>query len=193
MRRSRDDDEVDALDDEALLRLIVLRRADAFEEVYRRHAAPIAAVATRLTSDRASADDLTQTTFLKLWEQRERVTARGGSLRAWLFAVLRNVAIDRRRRLRPVIELDEAHDRATAVLGPEDRAIERQSQRDIQAALAALDSDQRIVIELAYFGGLSQTEIAAVVNAPLGTVKSRVRLAMRHLRDAFTIPEEGLV
>ncbi|GAC1420136.1 MAG: sigma-70 family RNA polymerase sigma factor [Candidatus Velthaea sp.] len=175
------------------MRLVVVRRADAFEELYRRHAAPIAAVASRLTPDRASADDLTQTTFLKLWEQRERVTARGGSLRAWLFAVLRNVAIDRRRRVRPVIELDEAHDRATTVIGPEERAMERQSQRDIQHALAALDNDQRIVIELAYFGGLSQTEIAAVVNAPLGTVKSRVRLAMRHLRDTFTIPEEGLV
>ena len=180
MRRSLE--QINDLDDGALLRLVVARRSDAFEELYRRHAAAVAAFSSRVCPDRSSADDLTQQTFLSLWTRAATITSTAQTLRPWLLTVVRNASIDRQRRLRPTTELDRTNDRATDTAGPAEVAIQKQLERDIRQALDKLDSDQRAVIELAYFGGLTQTQIAEVVGAPLGTVKSRVRLAMQHLR-----------
>lgn len=181
MRRSLE--QIDALDDGALLRLVVSRRADAFEELYRRHSAAVFAFASRVCAERSSADDLTQQTFLALWTRAGGIVGTG--IRPWLLTVLRNAAIDRQRRERPTVELDATRERATDGGGPAEIAMQHQLERDIRRALDDLDSDQRAVIELAYFGGLTQTEIADVVGAPLGTVKSRVRLAMQHLRRSI--------
>ena len=175
--------EVAALSDEALLRLVGARHTDAFDELYRRHAPAVAAVASRLVTDRADADEATQRAFMMLWNRAASIDARGGSLRPWLVTVGRNAALDRLRRARPTVATDATHERIPAPgAGPEETAMQRDVRRDINHALEALDPDQRAVVELAYFGGLSQTEISAQTGAPLGTVKSRVRLAMRHLR-----------
>ena len=175
--------EVAALSDEALLRLVGARHTDAFNELYRRHAPAVAAVVSRLVTDRADADEATQRAFMMLWNRAGSVDARGGSLRPWLVTVGRNAALDRMRRVRPTVSTDTTHERIPATdAGPEETAMQRDVQRDIHHALEALDPDQRAVVELAYFGGLSQTQIAAQTGVPLGTVKSRVRLAMRHLR-----------
>ena len=174
-----------------LLRLVGARHADAFDELYRRHAWAVAAVAARLVDDRADADEATQSAFMALWNRARSVQARGGSLRAWLVTVGRNAALDRRRRSRSTVPTDATHDRiAAAGAGPEETVMQHAVQRDIRHALEALEPDQRTVVELAYFGGLSQTEIAAETGVPLGTVKSRVRLAMRHLRRALE-PAQG--
>ena len=175
--------EVAALSDEALLRLVGARHTDAFNELYRRHSSAVAAVASRLLADRADADDATQRTFMMLWNRAASIDARGGSLRPWLVTVGRNAAVDRVRRVRANIATGTIHDRIPATdAGPEETAMQRDVRRDIDHALETLDPDQRAVLELAYFGGLSQTEISAQTGIPLGTVKSRVRLAMRHLR-----------
>ena len=175
--------EVAALSDEALLRLVGARHTDAFNELYRRHSSAVAAVASRLLADRADADDATQRAFMMLWNRAESIDARGGSLRPWLVTVGRNAAVDRVRRVRASVATAAIHDRIPATdAGPEETAMQRDVRRDIDHALETLDPDQRAVLELAYFGGLSQTEISAQTGIPLGTVKSRVRLAMRHLR-----------
>ena len=179
----RPGEEVALLSDEALLRLVGSRHTDAFDELYRRHAWAVAAVASRVAADRADADEAVQSAFMTLWTRAASIDVRGGSLRPWLVTVARNGAIDRTRRTRPTVPTDATHERIPAVgAGPEESAVRGDVQRDILQALEALDPDQREVVELAYFGGLTQTEISAQTGAPLGTVKSRVRLAMRHLR-----------
>jgi RNA polymerase sigma-70 factor (ECF subfamily) len=178
--------EVAALSDEALLRLVGARHADAFDELYRRHAPAVAAVASRVVSDRADADEATQRAFMMLWNRAASIDVHGGSLRPWLVTVGRNAAVDRVRRVRARAPVEAIHERIPATgAGPEETAMQRDVRRDIDHALESLDPEQRVVVELAYFGGLSQTEIAAQTGVPLGTVKSRVRLAMRHLRRAL--------
>jgi RNA polymerase sigma-70 factor (ECF subfamily) len=175
--------EVAALSDEALLRLVGARNADAFNELYRRHAPAVAAVASRVVSDRADADEATQRAFMTLWNRAASIDARGGSLRPWLVTVGRNAAVDRLRSVSATVSVDASYERIPATdAGPEETVMQRDVRRDIDHALESLDPEQRAVLELAYFGGLSQTEISAQTGVPLGTVKSRVRLAMRHLR-----------
>ncbi len=175
--------EVAALSDEALLRLVGARHTDAFDELYRRHAPAVAAVASRVVLDRADADDATQRAFMMLWNRAASIEVRGGSLRPWLVAVGRNAAVDGTRRVRPSIPTDAAHERIPAPgAGPEETAMQRDVQRGIHHALESLEPGQRAVVELTYFGGLTQTEISVQTGVPLGTVKSRIRLAMRHLR-----------
>lgn len=165
------------------MRLVGSRQADAFDELYRRHAWAVAAVASRVAADRADADEAVQSAFMTLWTRAASIDVRGGSLRPWLVTVGRNAAIDRARRSRPTVPADATHESIPATgAGPEESAVQGDVQRDIQQALEALVPDQREVVELAYFGGLTQTEISAQTGVPLGTVKSRVRLAMRHLR-----------
>ena len=175
--------EVAALSDEALLRLVGARHAAAFDELYRRHAPAVAAVAARVVSDRADADEATQRAFMVLWNRAASIDAHGDSLRPWLVTVGRNAAVDRVRRVRAGVRTEAIHERIPATgAGPEETVMQRDVRRDIDHALESLDPEQRVVVELAYFGGLSQTEISAETGVPLGTVKSRVRLAMRHLR-----------
>ena len=143
----------------------------------------MAAVASRVVSDRADADEATQRAFMVLWNRAASIDAHGGSLRPWLVTVGRNAAVDRVRRVRASLPTEAIHERIPATgAGPEETVMQRDVRRDIDHALDTLDPEQRVVVELAYFGGLSQTEISAQTGVPLGTVKSRVRLAMRHLR-----------
>lgn len=169
--------------DEALLRAVSSRDAASFATLYDRHAKAVMAVAFRLVGDREIAADLTQATFLKLWERPHAVATGEATLRPWLLRVVRNAAVDslRRRRLRAMgpddrVVADEALDDIAEVVVTRARAV---ATRDL---LAALESPQRRVIELAYFGELTQTQIASVLGVPLGTVKSRMRLGLGKLR-----------
>lgn len=170
------------------MRLVVERNTDAFGELYRRHASAVAAIAARVAADRATADDIVQGAFLSLWTRAAKIDMRGRSLRAWLVTVTRNAGIDRLRRLRSASELDDTHAMLPDGTRTEDVAMQNETQREISRALETLADDQRTVIELAYFGELTQSEIATVTGVPLGTVKGRVRLAMQHLRRALATP-----
>jgi len=142
------------------LRLVGVRDADAFDELYRRHAWAVAAVASRVVADRADADDATQAAFMRLWDRAGSIDARGGSLRPWLVTVGRNAALDRVRRRRPVVATDEIHERIAATeLGPEEIIVQRDVQRDIHHALEALDPQQRAVVELAFLAGLRRRRL----------------------------------
>ncbi len=172
------------------MRLVASRRADAFEELYRRHSVAVAAIASRTVADRGCADEATQSAFLSLWRRAAQLELRSSSLRPWLIIVARNAAIDAARRMHAVERLDAPRSAAGETRLPEDIVMQREAERDVHAALATLDDAQREALQLAFFGGLSQSEIAQVTGAPLGTVKGRIRLAMRHLR-AILAPQTG--
>jgi RNA polymerase sigma-70 factor (ECF subfamily) len=181
------------LSDEALMMLAQSRRTDAFEELYRRHAGAVASFVARICADRQVADEVTQTAFLTMWNNAGRFRPEAGRLRAWLLTIARNAAIDRARIKRVEVVPFEAV-RATASLeaGPDKQVENFERNRTVRSALTALSEEQRTVIELAFFGGLTQTEIARVINEPLGTVKSRVRLGMQKLRRVLGPIQETL-
>jgi RNA polymerase sigma-70 factor, ECF subfamily len=171
------------ISDEALMILVDSRRSDAFEELYRRHAGAVASFVARICSDRQVADEVTQTAFLTLWNSANRFRPEAGRLRAWLLTIARNAAIDRARIKRvEVVPFESAPSAVSREGTPEEQVENFERDRTVRQALATLSDDQRTVIELAFFGGLTQTEIARVINEPLGTVKSRVRLGMQKLR-----------
>jgi len=169
------------LTDSALLALIRDRNTGAFEELYRRHAAAVAAATRRLCGDRDLANEVIQVAFMRLWDRPHE--DQQSRIRPWLVRVAHNAAVDRLRRKRlTVLPLVEAHDEVDESRLPDEEIIMKEQKRDIRAALRALPDVQRDVIELSYFGGLSQCDIAELIDVPLGTVKSRIRLGMQRLR-----------
>lgn len=161
---------------------------EAFAELYDRHARVAHGLACRIVG-RSAAEDVTQAAFLTLWRSRDGYRPDRGAFRPWLLAVVRNRAIDalRRDRARPRIarSYDATHYLETVAStsdgSPEEHACDRDEARRVRAALATLPEAQRCVIELAYFNGLSQTEIADELSLPLGTVKGRARLGLEKL------------
>jgi RNA polymerase sigma-70 factor (ECF subfamily) len=170
------------LSDEALMDLVKHGRADAFEQLYHRHATAVSAVVGRICQ-RQAADEVTQSVFLTLWNNAGRFRPESGRLRAWLMTIARNAAIDRARVKRvDIVPFESALTHSSADLGPAELVVDRERDREVREALTILSEEQRTVIELAFFGGLTQLEIAGVIDQPLGTVKSRVRLGMQKLR-----------
>jgi RNA polymerase sigma-70 factor (ECF subfamily) len=182
VRPRLDSKDIPDLSDEALMELVNARKAEAFEELYRRHAAVVTGLVSRICA-RQVADEVTQSVFLTLWNNASRFRPESGRLRAWLMAIARNAAIDRARVKRvEVVPFEAALAHSSADLGPAELVADRERDREVREALSILSEEQRTVIELAFFGGLTQLEIAGVIGQPLGTVKSRVRLGMQKLR-----------
>jgi len=175
---------VDDPDGEILSR-IAAGQTDALERLYDRYRSMAYAIALRLTADPGTAEDVVQDAFLGAWRNAFRYAESRGSVKTWLLSIVHHRAIDAVRRRRPAAELPEAEDVAPVALtlpdiwpevaGNLDRAV-------IAGALGSLSAVQREAIELAYFGGLTQPEIAERTGTPLGTVKSRVRLGLLALR-----------
>jgi len=154
---------------------------DALGTLYDRHAAQCLALAERVLGDRAAGEDVLQEVFVRLWEEPGRYSAARGSVVAWLIATVRNRSIDRLRRQGARAR---AAERASEKAPRYATAPGRPSSTVVQA-VEALPVEQREIIELGYFQGLTQTEIAGRLGVPLGTVKSRLRLGMDKLRKAF--------
>lgn len=169
-----------------LLRLIAEQDLAAYEALYDRYANVVYSVIYRIVQDATTADEVLQDVFWQIW-QKAAAYRGGGSVKAWIFQIARHRSIDelRRRKARPQkapVELEDAY----AVTGihqssAEMDAEEQLTRQQIQSALRDLPSDQRTCLELAYFEGLTQRQIAEAVEAPLGTVKSRMRLALQRL------------
>jgi RNA polymerase sigma-70 factor (ECF subfamily) len=171
--------------DGELLERVAQRCTEAFEELYRRHAPAVNAFGRRLFGDPELAAEATHVAFMRLWD-RAHLMERQSRLRAWLITVAHNAAVDRRRRRNfSTITLVEAHDRV-AESDPADEVVLSEQKHDVRAALRALPPEQRTVVELSYFGGLSQTEMAHHIGVPLGTIKGRIRLAMRRLKTLLS-------
>jgi RNA polymerase sigma-70 factor (ECF subfamily) len=160
----------------------------ALDQLYEHYGAMAFSIAYRITGDRAAAEDVVQDAFLGAWRNAARYVDARGSVRTWLLSIVHHRAIDAVRRRRPTVELPDPEatvpgaltlpDTWAAVAAGLDRAA-------VQAALARISDVQREAIELAYFGGLTQTEIAARTGVPLGTVKGRLRLGLQGLRAAL--------
>lgn len=173
--------------DEELLAGLAAGRLEALDALYERHKTMAYGIARRITGDDSLAEDVVQEAFLGAWRSAERYVPGRGSVKTWLLAIVHHRAIDAVRRRRPAAELPEEADgsRTPEPLTLPDVWGEVSGRLDasaVQEALAALPALQRQALELAYFGGLSQTEIATRLGVPLGTVKSRVRLALVSMR-----------
>lgn len=180
---ARPDLHVVAGSDGELLRRIAERDLDAFELLYRRYARPVYALALRRLRDRGRAEDATQEAFATVWRSAARyVPERGGGAR-WLFTVARNAIVDHARRARRarLVPSGELPDAASHEPGPDSAAEDGWLAFRVHAAVAALPERERIPLELAYWGGHSQSEIAERLGLPLGTVKTRTRSALARL------------
>lgn len=164
----------------------------AFARFYDLTSSAVFGLAVRILRDRAAAEDVTIEVYLHAYRQAGNYDFERGSPLAWLLTLGRSRAIDRlradgqRRRREEPLQADAPL--ASDAAGPADAAQGEQDRYRVQAALAALPKQQREPIELAYFGGLSQSEIAAHMGLPLGTVKTRMRTGMTALRDALEPP-----
>jgi len=162
------------------------REPQAMAELYDRYGRLVYSLIVRIVRDSAIAEDLVQETFLRVWNRVHGFDAGKGALGPWLLAVARNRAIDYLRsagsRLRNALELEETEHPASFADFEKDIFRADRVAR-VKAALAKLSANQRTVIELAYFEGLSQTEMAERTGQPLGTIKTWVRTALKSLRD----------
>ena len=166
---------------------------EALASLYDATCGPVLALVGRIVKDDATAEEVTGDVYVQAWQQADRFDAGGGVL-AWLLAIARTRAIDRVRVGVAARETREPVERAAHVPcgrpGPEDACAVDQRRRHVRAALADLPREQREAIELAYYDGLSHSEIADRLEQPLGTVKTRIRLAMTKLRDRLSSVEE---
>jgi RNA polymerase sigma-70 factor (ECF subfamily) len=163
-------------------------RLEALEALYDRYRAMAFAIALRITSDATLAEDVVQDAFLGAWRHADRYVEGRGSVKTWLLSIVHHRAIDAVRRRRPTVALPDAELPAPPQLVAGDVWPEVAGRLDavqVRAALATLGDVQREAIELAYFEGLSQTEIAERTATPLGTVKSRMRLGLLAMRRAL--------
>lgn len=161
---------------------------DELGQVYDRYGALAFSLAYRILRDRGLAEDVVQESFVALWRNADRYDPTRASMRSWLCRIVRNRAIDRLRGTAGRQRHDYSLDDITAMSSAADvvsDVLRREETRLVLVALAALPPAQRQAIELAYYGGYTQTEIAALTAAPLGTVKGRTRLAMRALAVAL--------
>jgi RNA polymerase sigma-70 factor (ECF subfamily) len=168
--------------DAALLQQVADGDRAAFEELHRRYARSVLGIALRRIGDRGRAEDVTQDTFASIWRSASRFDPARGEATSWLYTVARNAIVDglRRRREPPV---ESAPELPAPGPGPEDAAEQGWVAWRVHRALQSLPEQERSLVELAYWGDLSQSEIAAYLGVPLGTVKTRTRSALQRLAD----------
>ena len=176
-------------DDEKLISLIAQLQTEALDQLYDRYNRPIFSLALMIVGDRPTAEEITLDVFMRVWQKAGSYRADQAKVRTWLTHIARHHAIDmlRRRAVRPdqyALSLDEMTPVAPVPAQDPGELAEHSLRRErIRAAIAQLPADQRQALRLAYFGGYTQTEIAAALKQPLGTIKTRIKLALRKLRD----------
>ena len=165
--------------DAELLCRIAERDAEAFELLYRRYARPVLGLAQRLLRDRGRAEDAMQEAFAAVWRSAHTYRRERGPGAPWLYAVARSAIVDCARARREAVA--EVPDQASSAAGPAEAAEASWLSFRLHAALAELPEGERKLLELAYWGGLSQSQIARSLGLPLGTVKTRTRAGLAHL------------
>lgn len=185
------------LSDEALVALVAGGDSAALEQLYSRYGRIVYGLALKILNNPEHAEDVVQETFWRVWRRAATFQSGSGQFTPWLFGIARNLCIDelRRRQARPAATAVE--DQVLLSIPDSQSPIdeltwEAERRRLITSALGALPADQRQVIELAYFAGLSQREIADQLASPLGTVKTRVRLALQKLKGLLQHQGIGL-
>jgi RNA polymerase sigma-70 factor (ECF subfamily) len=182
------------LADEELMPLIGAKDAEAFAVFYDRHGGVAFSLAYRIVGERGAAEDVTQEAFISIWRSGARYDAARGSVRSWMLGIVRNRAIDVLRSKAgraPKLDFDDEAILAQrpATEQTETEALRRETAAEMRGVLDELPGDQSKVIQLAYFGGFSHSEIASMLGVPLGTVKGRMRLGLEKIRGQLA---EGL-
>ena len=177
-------------DEAALLAQVAAGDERALAALYDRMAQAAYGLALRIIGDADGAEDAVQEAFLRVWRRADRYEVARGAARPWLLRLVRNIAIDqlRSRGARGRAELRGAahgQEQAAAPERPDDVLLQKEGRQRVRAALEALPVEQRRMIEIAYFEGLTHTEIAEREGAPLGTVKTRIRDGVLRLRAGF--------
>lgn len=184
-------EEYESLDDQELLGLIAQESREALEALYRRYSGPVYSLAMHILRDPGAAEEVAQDAFFNVWRRASSYRSDRGNVRAWLFSIAHHRSIDevrrRKRRTQSLVFNDD-----DLINKPDENAVDPagyatlQVQRTkIKAALSNLRPEQREVVVLAYFGGLTHSEIAERLQKPLGTVKTRMRLALKKLREVL--------
>jgi RNA polymerase sigma-70 factor (ECF subfamily) len=180
----------DAADDRALLRGVAAGDNDALRQLYARHNTVLFALALKVLSDRAEAEDVLQEAFVQVWKTAGSFDEGRGKPIGWLIMLTRSRAIDRLRSRKTRSRVTESMARDTVKTSeartPADEASASEAQRAIRAVLKSLPAEQRSAIEMAYFGGLTQFEIAQQLGQPLGTVKTRIRTGLMRVRELLS-------
>jgi RNA polymerase sigma-70 factor, ECF subfamily len=176
------------LADEDLISMVEAADADAFATLYDRHSRAAFSLAYRMMGERQAAEDLAQDAFLKVWRSASSYRAERGSVRTWILSIVHNRGIDQirshasRRRTQDKIEASTPRSQPSEAFAQ----TWRNSQRDqIREALDTLPPEQLKILELAYFSGCTHVEISELLRLPLGTVKGRMRLGLKKIRDYF--------
>ena len=180
--------------DQAVLARIAGGELRALDDLYERYKTMAYSIAYRITNDATLAEDVVQDAFLGAWRNAARYVEGRGSVKTWLLAIVHHRAIDAVRRRRPTSELPEREEVPPVELRLPDVWSEVSSRLDadtVRDALTVLSDVQREAIELAYFGGLTQVEVAERTATPLGTVKSRMRLGLLAMRQVLLEAERG--
>jgi RNA polymerase sigma-70 factor (ECF subfamily) len=175
------------LADEEVMQLVQREDPRAFELLYDRHGGAAFSLAYRMAGKQAAAEDIVQEAFLSIWRSRLRYDQTRGSVRTWVLGIVHNRGVDSLRRStvhdrrRETFDGVEEHHEARERTDVE--AARREEARSVRGALETLPDEQRQTIELAYFGGYTHTEIAELLDQPVGTVKGRMRLGLDKLRN----------
>jgi RNA polymerase sigma-70 factor (ECF subfamily) len=178
--------------DEDLISFVGQGDAEAFTTLYDRHSHAAFSLAYRMMGDRQASEDLAQDAFLKLWRSATSYRPERGSVRTWLLSIVRNRGIDQirsrasRRRTQEKIEASAPRSQPSEAFAE----TLRNSQRDqVREALDTLPPEQLKILELAYFSGYTHLQISELVDVPLGTIKGRMRLGLKKMRDYFDHPK----
>ena len=169
-----------------LIQKVANQDRDAFSQLYDRFSSLVFTLAMRMLRVRSDAEDLLQEVFVQIWRQAQSYSVQRGSPEAWIVNIARSRAIDKLRSIRRMEKsfvLTDDPARAESSENVESSAAESEARMAMNSALANLPETQRKVLELAYFDGLTQTEIANRLAEPLGTIKTRMRSGIQRLRD----------
>ena len=176
------------LADEELISLVGQSDAEAFATLYDRHSRPAYSLAYRMMGERQAAEDLAQDAFLKVWRSATSYRAERASVRTWLLSIVHNRGIDQLRSLGSRRRTQEKIEASAPKSQPSEAFAEswRNSQREqVLEALSTLPPEQLKILELAYFSGYTHVQIAELLELPLGTVKGRMRLGLKKIKDYF--------
>lgn len=190
----RTDSGLHELADEDLMALAQRDDLEAFELLYERHKRVAYSLARRIVGGGGNADDVVQETFISVWRSIERYDAKKASVRTWLMRIVHRRAIDNLRSQtvhskRRADGEDLLDDVVSSDPSPDSQALQQELSDNVRGVLVELPSEQRAVIELAYFNGFTHSEIAEILDEPVGTVKGRMRLGLEKMRGALELQE----
>lgn len=186
------------MEDLQLIKLIALKDAPALEQLYDRYEKAIYCFAHRIVNDVMMAEEVVQELFMRIWNFAERYESTQGKLSTWMFTLTRNIAIDILRKKQNRLQKQLTEQQQLNAIPDLSRAIEEEVENnwigdEVRQAMKSLNEDQQMVVEWIYYQGLTQQEVAERYAIPLGTVKSRVRLAMKQLKQQLeNVVERGV-